>query len=336
MIEGILQPHVMSQKAELGRHVKSRPRVYYLSLLRDIISWFESDSWVIKMTDRASFHERTKSCKHHGNVRSTTYWVGVLHSSKKSRERDLENGDFQWIKCKATTDGHKIREQYLLKYPNEDVVFMYDHRKLDLSRSMKDLDDYGDKLVALEAVLTLEVEEPQPLRLRNFQTSRRGPRPVSRNEMPTENDKHRTTDVPIANTSPSSKSPGPGIADPTVSTISPADQDFTSASKSNAASESPNDPKQEFLTSRARSGSSEPLQNVRPLKSPELDCPDCNNLSFQLQTAFEDAAPEKLELCVSKGIKLIERLKASLLNLPGDPNAVQWIQHIGKPSLIDL
>lgn len=52
---------------------------------------------------------------------------------------------------------------------------------------------------------------------------------------------------------------------------------------------------------------------------------------FQLQVLLKDAPPETLERGVEQGVKLLEDLRAPLLDkVEASPDAAQWIQQIGK------
>lgn len=53
--------------------------------------------------------------------------------------------------------------------------------------------------------------------------------------------------------------------------------------------------------------------------------------SFQLQDHLKDASPETLERSVEEGVSLLDDLKAPLIEkLENNPDAEQWLQHIGK------
>ncbi len=55
---------------------------------------------------------------------------------------------------------------------------------------------------------------------------------------------------------------------------------------------------------------------------------------FQLQTLLAGATPEVLEAAVETGIEILEKVKIPLLekapHAPDAPDAVQWLQQIGK------
>lgn len=64
-----------------------------------------------------------------------------------------------------------------------------------------------------------------------------------------------------------------------------------------------------------------------PLSAAELE--EQKQKSFQLQTLLKDAGPKMLETSVEQGVKLLDQLKAPLLNkMPNAPDAEQWIQQI--------
>ncbi len=66
---------------------------------------------------------------------------------------------------------------------------------------------------------------------------------------------------------------------------------------------------------------------AEPPVSDELE--EQKNKSFQLPALFRDAGPEMLETSVEQGVKLLDQLKAPLLDKIGNsPDAEQWIQQI--------
>lgn len=66
-----------------------------------------------------------------------------------------------------------------------------------------------------------------------------------------------------------------------------------------------------------------------PLSAAELE--EQKQKSFQLQTLLKDAGPNMLETSVEQGVKLLDQLKAPLLDkMPNSPDAEQWIQQINN------
>ena len=64
-----------------------------------------------------------------------------------------------------------------------------------------------------------------------------------------------------------------------------------------------------------------------PVSTAELE--DEKQKTFQLQTLLKDATPELLETSVEQGVKLLDQLKAPLLDkMENSPDAEQWIQQI--------
>ena len=64
-----------------------------------------------------------------------------------------------------------------------------------------------------------------------------------------------------------------------------------------------------------------------PVSVAELE--EQKNKSFQLQTLLKDAGPGMLETSVEQGVKLLQQLKAPLLNkMENSPDAEQWLQQI--------
>ena len=72
-----------------------------------------------------------------------------------------------------------------------------------------------------------------------------------------------------------------------------------------------------------------PALDEPPLSSIEVD--DQHQKTFQLQTLLKDASPEMLEASVEHGVKLLNQLKATMLEkMQNNVDAEQWIQQIGK------
>lgn len=80
-----------------------------------------------------------------------------------------------------------------------------------------------------------------------------------------------------------------------------------------------------------------PTVKAEPIASPPLVEPpvsaaeleDQKQKSFQLQTLLKDAGPELLETSVEQGVKLLDQLKAPLLDkMENSPDAEQWIRQI--------
>lgn len=72
-----------------------------------------------------------------------------------------------------------------------------------------------------------------------------------------------------------------------------------------------------------------PLLDEPPISSSEVD--DQHQKTFQLQTLLKDASPRMLEASVEQGVKLLDRLKGTMLEkLQNSVDTEQWIQQIGK------
>ncbi len=72
-----------------------------------------------------------------------------------------------------------------------------------------------------------------------------------------------------------------------------------------------------------------PALDEPPKSSTEID--DQHQKTFQLQTLLRDASPQMLEASVEQGVKLLDRLKGTMLEkLQNSFDAEQWIQQIGK------
>ena len=76
------------------------------------------------------------------------------------------------------------------------------------------------------------------------------------------------------------------------------------------------------------------LQDTLPIVEPPLSAAELEEQkqkSFQLQTLLKDAGPKMLETSVEQGLKLLDQLKAPLLDkMQNSPDAEQWIQQINK------
>lgn len=75
-------------------------------------------------------------------------------------------------------------------------------------------------------------------------------------------------------------------------------------------------------------------QNIPTLDEPLIsstDMDDQHQRTFQLQTLLKDASPRMLEASVEHGVKLLNRLKDTMLEkLQNSVDAELWIQQIGK------
>ena len=72
-------------------------------------------------------------------------------------------------------------------------------------------------------------------------------------------------------------------------------------------------------------------QAVEENSDPSADFENQQRETFQLHTFLKDANPEMLEASVQQGVKVLDRLKAPLVEkLRNSPDAEQWIQQIGK------
>lgn len=76
------------------------------------------------------------------------------------------------------------------------------------------------------------------------------------------------------------------------------------------------------------------VHNTPPMVEPPVSAAELEeqkHKSFQLQTLLKDAGPKMLETSVEQGVKLLDQLKAPLLNKMGNsPDAEQWIQQIDQ------
>lgn len=270
------------------------------------------------MADPRVFHDKTKACKPKVYVKPSTYWVTVPRSIKISDEA-LATEDYLWIKANA-----KISEQYHLKYPGgHDVVLKYATRILDLSSSMKDLDDFGDQLIAIEAI---EVDSHptsrrQSPRARNVHLTPPSPEKGLNGELFDRGALRGTSNIPApsAITRVSSRSP---------TTRNLASETFPALSESVAR-------QRKDTVTDAHCRCPTMLQDSQRLSVPDHICNFINGESdkshgFQGQSFLDDTVLETLEKCVRQGVKLLSDLKVPLLNLPEDPDAKEWIQRIGK------
>lgn len=282
------------------------------------------------MADPRVFHDKTKACKPKVYVKPSTYWVAVLRSVKASDEA-LATEDYLWIKANAKISAQKIWEQYRLKYPGaDDVVLKYATRVLDISSSMKDLDDFGDQLIAIEAVQmdSHPTCRRQPPQTRNVRLTQ----PLSEKGLKGESFHQRT----LRGTS---NVPSPS-AIPRVSLRSPATQSLASESSSALCKSVERHNKDTVAHPHPHRPTM--LQDSQRLSVPDQICNFTSGESdkshgFQGQPLLDDTVLETLEKGVLQGVKLLSDLKVPLLNLPEDLDAKEWIQRIGKCFLtVDL
>ena len=140
------------------------------------------------------------------------------------------------------------------------------------------------------------------------------------------------------------------VPSPPTQVSSPARQESVSMRSSNM-------PSSVFVPDTAQLGAaqvgsylgSEPRAKGNPQDIPALDEPplspievdDQHQKTFQLQTLLKDASPQMLEASVEHGVKLLDQLKATMLEkMQNSVDAEQWIQQIGKwlscPFEVDL
>ncbi len=127
---------------------------------------------------------------------------------------------------------------------------------------------------------------------------------------------------------------------PATHPVSPARQASISTRSSNMPSSPPGPDTAQLGPVQVSSYSgSEPRANRDPQNIPAMDEPpispaevdDQHQKTFQLQTLLKDASPQTLEASVEQGVKLLDRLKAPMVErLQNSVDAQQWIQQIGK------
>lgn len=99
-----------------------------------------------------SFHTTVLAVKPTQHVKPSTYWVAVLKSDIKPSDKVKEE-DFLWIKCNGSITAKVICSQYCNKFPQEGKISLKYGQKIPSDdTSMRQLDEQGDRLVALEAV----------------------------------------------------------------------------------------------------------------------------------------------------------------------------------------
>lgn len=134
---------------------------------------------------------------------------------------------------------------------------------------------------------------------------------------------------------PSSKGPPPA-----TQVVSPARQASISMRPSNIPSSVSGQDTAQLGTAQVSSYlGSEPRAEGNPQNIPAMDEPpissaevdDQHQKTFQLQTLLKHASPQMLEASVEQGVKLLDRLKGTMLEkLQNSVDAEQWIQQIGK------
>lgn len=287
------------------------------------------------------FHVKTKACRPRVAVKSSTYWVGVLRSTT-TPEADLSTEDYLWIKASAKISGQKIWEQYRLKYPKaEDFILKYGTRVQDLSILMKDLDEYGDQVIAFEAVSLSEVDTRlypghQPLQLRNVQLTHPVPKTALDVESRNQGEQDKTSSFCLRTSPAPFQSPSVGSTRTCVSVTPLTNDGQGSTARPDPALVEAGVRQHDHTSGFAHSGSPITGQEVSRTaasgsqKDREPNGESHKEHSFHSQEVLEDAVPEALELIVLQGLTLLDNLKIPLLNLPKDPDAMEWVQQIGK------
>ena len=122
----------------------------------------------------ASFHNCVLAVRPRQQVKPTTYWVAVLKSHIQP-SIDHKEEDFLWIKCHGNITVKIIYDQYTSKYPGDGKINMKYGNQLPRDTClMRELDDFGDHLIAFEAVKPSETStrmagDRLPLQLTNDQ-----------------------------------------------------------------------------------------------------------------------------------------------------------------------
>ena len=224
-------------------------------------------------------------------------------------------------------------------------MLKHEFKLANLASSMAELDTYKDKVIVFEAIKTSDTSRlvtRQPLQPTNTQIPS-SPRPSSnkstsikaglegdRNENGT-----RPVAMPSAPWSPDRISKSPRSLSQTSGVTSQASalphssvsNRFTPHPANHAASSDhrPHSIKHEPTVETK-------LHDVPTMVKPPIttaDFEDQKQKSFQLQALLKDAGPALLESSVEHGVKLLDQLKAPLLDKMGNsPDAEQWIQQI--------
>ena len=130
------------------------------------------------------------------------------------------------------------------------------------------------------------------------------------------------------------------VPSPASHKVSPARQASVSMRTSNVSSSAPSPDTAHLGAAQVSSYlGSEPWATLNPQNIPAIDEPPIfsaevdnqHQKTFQLQTLLKDASPQMLEESVEQGVKLLDRLKGTMVEkLQDSVDAEQWIQQIGK------
>ncbi|GFF62689.1 hypothetical protein IFM60648_00689 [Aspergillus lentulus] len=100
-----------------------------------------------------AFHRNVKSQTPDELSNPKVFWVGVLHDDKTPDNADYEI-DVLWIRCRGRTKFEDIREQYLLRAShNEPIVFRHNGVIVASMNTIAELDTFGDRVIAVEAIM---------------------------------------------------------------------------------------------------------------------------------------------------------------------------------------
>ncbi|KAI9881074.1 MAG: hypothetical protein M1830_008232 [Pleopsidium flavum] len=128
-----------------------------------------------------TFHNKAKALRPNQPSKQTTFWVGVLNDGQKAEDAEVES-DFLWLKCHKGVTVQTIRQQYMSRnFQEEEIILKFGSRLLANPTTMRELNDHGDNLIAIEAVKPsdLATRMPrQPLQPSNAQVPAKSASPL--------------------------------------------------------------------------------------------------------------------------------------------------------------
>ncbi|KAI9789949.1 MAG: hypothetical protein M1835_001330 [Candelina submexicana] len=137
------------------------------------------------MTDFRAFHDKVKEVRPNQPAKPSTYWVAVLHHTKKPALAVRED-DFLWVKCH-----HKITVQTIkAQYHNRDplvgpIILKLGNDTVNDTDQMSTLNRFGDNIIVFHALQPDAAQGPpefvtrQPLQPVNTQITTRMESPVA-------------------------------------------------------------------------------------------------------------------------------------------------------------
>ncbi|KAL8709618.1 MAG: hypothetical protein Q9220_005710 [cf. Caloplaca sp. 1 TL-2023] len=295
------------------------------------------------MADLRSFHERTSAARPEMMIKPKNYLIAVLKTGVKPEEAKT-NDQYLWIKCHGKIKLDVVRQKYLEKNETSGNIVLR-HQKTVLENddiTMSELDVYGDHLVVLEAITESDFPSRKNFGREPLHATSRTSNAINTNLYSPVNPFDRMPsvkqelgdDVNDENNSPAWMKDGTPSALSTISSSSSsrplAQQRYAGLAAERIPQEYPQARSTTPNTSVPASTPSKADESQSTKSSaPVKEEPEEKRRVFQLQALLQDANPEILERGVQEGVRLLEGVKAPMVEkLAENADAQQWIKQI--------